>query len=131
MFEDREICVFFGDMCFFQRLQRHTTTTSFFTTLTHSQTQTQSLTHTCLANGGSREVVPEEFFFGFCKLFFDHMWSARVFWARKGVTQHPKIFPECYKCFQLFMFIFFRRHYAAHVSMIRFLTCHVRSHCWK
>ena len=35
---------------------------------THTHKHKHSLTHTCMANGGSREVVPEEFF-GFCQLF--------------------------------------------------------------
>ena len=60
------------------------------------------------------QVVPEEFFSGFANIFRPQVVS-KNFLDRQGVTQHPKIFPECYKCFLLFMFIYVRRHYAAKI----------------
>ena len=93
---------------------------------THSLSQSLSHTHTLTHT----DVVKWFQIFRVLQIFLTTC-GQQEFFDRQGVTQHPKIFPECYKCFQLFMFIFFRRHYAAHVSMIRFLTCHVRSHCWK
>ena len=83
-------------------------------TLTLTNTQ-HSHTHTHMTGQPwlAGQVVPEEFF-RVLQFIFDQKGSARIF-GRQGVTQHPKIFPECYKCFQLFMFIFLRRHYAAKV----------------
>ena len=87
LFEDREICVFF------RRLQRHNTTTSFFTTHTHSQTQTLTHTHMPGQPWLAGQVVPEEFF-RVLQIIFDHMWSARVFFGRQGVTYIRKRFPD-------------------------------------
>ena len=80
---------------------------------THTLTNTNTLTHThdwptvASRSSGSRGV-----FSGFANIFGPQVVS-KNFLDRQGVTQHPKIFPECYKCFQLFMLIFLRRHYAA------------------
>ena len=72
------------DMCFFRRLQRHNTTTSFFTTHTHSQTQTLSHTHMSGQPWLAGQVVPEEFFFRVLQIFLDHKWSPRIFWTARG-----------------------------------------------
>ena len=103
------------DMCFFRRLQHRDTATSFFNTHTHSLTPT--LTHTPHMTGQqwlAGQVVPEEFFFRVLQIFLTTS-GQQEFFDRQGVTQHPKIFPECYKCFLLFMFVYVRRHYAAKI----------------
>ena len=92
-------------MCFFRRLQRHNITTSFFNTLifiitfTHTHTHAHDWPTVAARSSGSR-------FLGFANI-FDPKKGRKSFLDRQGVTQHPKIFPECYKCFQLFMYVFF------------------------
>ena len=101
------------------------TSTSLQHTHTNTLTPTLTLTHTHMTGQPwlVGQVVPEEFF-GFCNLFFDQKGSVRIFGCQ-GVTQHPKIFPECLKCFLLFMFVFVCRHYAAKFKVMlgKLLDC--------
>ena len=82
MIEDREICVFFGDF---------NVTTPQRRSSTHSLSQSHTHTHdwptVADRSSGSR------YFSGFANI-FDPTKGRQVF-NRQGVTQHPKIFPEC------------------------------------
>ena len=64
---ETECYVFLSEMCFFRRLQRHTTTTSFFNTLTFSHTQTLTHTHMTGQRWLAGQVVPD--FSGFANIF--------------------------------------------------------------
>ena len=87
LFEDREICVFFGNFNVTTPQRRSSQHTH---TLTNTNTHTHAWPTVASRASGSRGV-----FFGFCKYFLTTCGQQEFFWARKGVTQHPKIFPEC------------------------------------
>ena len=91
-------------------------------TLTHTLTNTLTHTHMTGQQWLVGQVVPGEFFSGFCKIGFlgPEVVSKTFFFDRQGVTQHPKIFSsECVKLFLLFMCIFVCRHYAANLVLVR------------
>ena len=80
---------------FLRRLQRHNTTTSFFTTHTHTLTNTLTLTHTHMTGQPwlVGQVVPEEFFSGFCNSFLDQS-GQQNFLAARGSCNIRKYFPQ-------------------------------------
>ena len=61
------------------------------------------------------QVVPEEFFFRVLQNIFDQSGQQGFFWTARGSRNIRKYYPQRVNCFFLFMFIFLRRHYAAHV----------------
>ena len=107
--KERGICVFSVTSMLRHRnvVLQHAHTLTNTNTLTHTHTHTHDWPTVASRSSGSRGV-----FSGFANIFGPQVVS-KNFLDRQGVTQHPKIFPECYKCFLLFMFIYVRRHYAA------------------
>ena len=68
------------------------------------------------------QVVPEEFF-GFCNLFLTKEGRQKFFWPPGGHATSENI-SRVLKMFQLFMFMFLRRHFAAlTVTLGRLLIC--------
>ena len=78
-------------MCFFRRLQRHTTATSFFTTHTHSQTQSLSHKHMPGQPWLAGQVVPEEFFSGFANYFWTTSGQQEFFRPTGGHATYENI----------------------------------------
>ena len=70
----------------------------------HFHTHTHTLTHMTGQQWLTGQVVPD--FSGFANI-FDPERGSQEFFGCQGVTQHPKIFPECLKCFLLFMFVLY------------------------
>ena len=93
-------CVFFGGDFNVTTPQRRSSTHSLSQSHTHTLTHTHDWPTVADRSSGSR------YFSGFANIFEPEKGS-QEFFDRQGVTQHPKIFPECYKCFQLFMYVFF------------------------
>ena len=92
----RDMCF---EMCFFRRLQRHNAATSFFYTLTFTNTLTHSCTH---------EEADKWFqIFRVLQIIFDHMWSARVFWTARGSRNIRKYFQSVINVFSCLCIYYF------------------------